>query len=116
MYVSITYIYVPFTERPKVSPLTGLGTTQDDPICIDSNDAEVVISSSNLGIYISMQCLILLITHDSGVKEVTIMGGTKYVICIEKIIILRSNCESYGGGSPPAPVAQLPPHVIKIIM
>ena len=43
------------TERPKLSPLTGLaiGTTQDNPIDIDSIDAgrlEIAINSSNLGI------------------------------------------------------------------
>ena len=42
-------------ERPKLSPQTGLtiGTTQDNPMDIDSIDAgqlEIAINSSNLGI------------------------------------------------------------------
>ena len=53
----MSLIPVSFTERPKLSPITGLGITQDNPIHIDSIDAgrlEIVINSSNLGSYIEI--------------------------------------------------------------
>ena len=79
--IIFTYLFLCLYRKAKgITTITGLGTTQDDPICIDLNDAgqlEVVVNSSNLYIHLSVWCLILLVSHDSGAEEAT---EGKYVI------------------------------------